>query len=353
LLLLIRDELGYQVEVFQVSPIPERSFRGIKIWGIDTSRDQLGMFTGLNTVFAQRGLKYDLKIYYHWHVANPMVCSHSIVVSHGVYWDSPATSVHQFNELARQEWEKRCLYAITAPEAFVVEDRSTANVINAKWAGYHHRLAYIPPGIDLEQFRAVSQDLSDDKIRIICPQDLTLEQGVPEILKLCQIFADRDSRVEFKIIGQLSNFDDALYLAARVRDLPNCRFEWGPLAKLSEFYQESDLALLPSRATEGASLYCLQAMASGLPVVAGPTGGLAEFVVDGWNGRLISPYYLGDLTEALIQLIQNPEQRLRMGANARLLAEGYPLSNWKSKWRNLINRVLQIKTGVITDGSSS
>jgi glycosyltransferase involved in cell wall biosynthesis len=261
--------------------------------------------------------------------------------------------VHQFNELARQEWEKRCLYAITAPEAFVVEDRSTANVINAKWAGYHHRLAYIPPGIDLEQFRAVSQDLSDDKIRIICPQDLTLEQGVPEILKLCQIFADRDSRVEFKIIGQLSNFDDALYLAARVRDLPNCRFEWGPLAKLSEFYQESDLALLPSRATEGASLYCLQAMASGLPVVAGPTGGLAEFVVDGWNGRLISPYYLGDLTEALIQLIQNPEQRLRMGANARLLAEGYPLSNWKSKWRNLINRVLQIKTGVIIDGSSS
>lgn len=343
----LRDDLEYTVDVFQVSAIPERSFRGFKVFGIDTTQDQLGMFTGLNTVFAQRGLAYDLKIYFHWNLANPMICNRSIVVSHGVFWDSPASLVNRMNELSREEWEKRCLYAVAAPEAFVVEDRNTANVINALWAGYSHRLVYIPPGIDLDRFKPLPKDCCGEKIRVVCPQDFTVEQGIQEILKLCGIFAARKPWVEFKIVGQTRNFEDALCLADQVRSFNNCRFEWVPLARMPEIYQNADIALLPSRASEGASLYCLQALASGLPVIAGLTGGLSEMVIDGWNGRLIHPH-LNVLIETLWELVQDRGLRLKMGQNARKLAEGYSESNWKKRWQTLIERVLRNKTGVIS-----
>lgn len=74
LIRFIRDELSWQVDVFQASPIPQRVFDGVRVFGIDQDPDHLSMFPGLNSVFVRRSLGYDLRIYYHWHLAAPKVC---------------------------------------------------------------------------------------------------------------------------------------------------------------------------------------------------------------------------------------------------------------------------------------
>lgn len=339
LISFLKRELDWSVDVFQISPLKERRFGDLTIFGIDAKADNYGMYSGLNTTFARFGLDYDLCIYYHWHLAYPLVCHRSIVVSHGVFWDSAATFFNRFNSPERDEWRKRLLYGVSAPLAFIAQDRSTANVIKATWPGYDQKLVYLPPGIDLEEFKPLETKEASETIRVLCPQDFTYEQGINEVLTLCEINQIQEPAFQFHIVGQMKQFSDAVYLADRVRALSNCRFYWKPLARLAELYREFDMVLLPSRATEGASVYCLQAMASGLPVVAGLAGGLSEMVVDGWNGYLVQPE-LKNYQEAIKQLARNKDLRLRMSQNSRSLAEGYPDSVWKDRWKKLLDQIM-------------
>ncbi|MGI6166497.1 MAG: glycosyltransferase family 4 protein [Limnochordia bacterium] len=335
----LRDVLGCTVDVFQISTKPKRTFRGFQITGIAAECDRYGMFPGASTSFISLGLDYDLCIYYQWHMAFPRVCPKSVVVSHGIYWDSPGGYFNRLSLMEQKHIKDRLLYGLTASLAFVAGDRNTINVIRVLWPGYTQRLEYLPPGVDLEQFTPAVKD-RNDCLRVVCPQDFTQEEGVNEILSLCRIFQNLEPSIEFHIVGHTREFGEALQLAHQVRVLPNARFYWVPTAQLTAVYHACDLALFPSRSSAGPSLYCLQAMACGLPVIAGLTGGLGEMVVDGWNGFLLEEPGIDHLVHRVYQLTRNQELRTQMGRNARLLAEGYPISRWRNRWLHLVERLL-------------
>ena len=82
----------------------------------------------------------------------------------------------------------------------------------------------------------------------------------------------------------------------------------------------ADFLVLPSR-LEGMSNAILEAMASGLPVVARRVGGNPELVVDGETGLLTAPGDVEDLAAALQRLIDDDALRWRMGQAARQRAE--------------------------------
>lgn len=83
----------------------------------------------------------------------------------------------------------------------------------------------------------------------------------------------------------------------------------------------ADVFLLPSE-TESFGLAALEAMASGVPVVASRVGGLPEVVEDGVCGLLVPPGDVDGLAHALERLLANPALRSRMGAAARDRAIG-------------------------------
>ncbi len=89
-----------------------------------------------------------------------------------------------------------------------------------------------------------------------------------------------------------------------------------PLAVL---YASADLCVLPSR-TETCGLVALEAMASGLPIVAADASGLRESVLDGVTGFLVSPDDVVGFAAAIARLVQDPALRARLGAEARLAA---------------------------------
>jgi glycosyltransferase involved in cell wall biosynthesis len=76
------------------------------------------------------------------------------------------------------------------------------------------------------------------------------------------------------------------------------------------------LYVLPSRA-EGISNTILEAMASGLPVVATQVGGSAELVEHGHTGYLVPPGHPPALTEAILQLIESPDVTRGLGLAGR------------------------------------
>jgi len=98
--------------------------------------------------------------------------------------------------------------------------------------------------------------------------------------------------------------------------LPNATFT-GTLTgeALAAAYASADVFLFPST-TEGWGGTCLEAQASGLPVVATASSGIVEVVDDGVGGLLVAPGDTAALAAAVGRLARDGEYRRAMGARA-------------------------------------
>ena len=88
---------------------------------------------------------------------------------------------------------------------------------------------------------------------------------------------------------------------------------------LATLYASADICVLPSR-TETCGLVALEAMASGLAVVAADAGGLKESVRHGETGLLVPPHDSLAFVDAMVDLVVHPLERREFGAAARRAA---------------------------------
>ena len=90
---------------------------------------------------------------------------------------------------------------------------------------------------------------------------------------------------------------------------------------LADLYADSDVFVFPSP-TETCGLVALEALASGVPVIGARAGGVPGNVRDGITGRLIVPGDAARFADAIVELVQDGEQRNAMGQAARAFAVG-------------------------------
>jgi glycosyltransferase involved in cell wall biosynthesis len=88
-------------------------------------------------------------------------------------------------------------------------------------------------------------------------------------------------------------------------------------ADWSRFYAEADLVLAPCIWNEPLALPALRASAYGTPVVAFATGGLLDWIEDGFNGRLVDPSRRREFPQVVGALLRDPETLSQLGENAR------------------------------------
>ncbi len=98
-------------------------------------------------------------------------------------------------------------------------------------------------------------------------------------------------------------------------------------------YFEGDIYVSASR-FESFGLVLVEAMACGLPVVGfGSPYGPAFIIKDGSTGILVPPHDTQQLGETICQMIEHPEERVRMGGNGRLEAMKYLPEQIMPIWR--------------------
>jgi len=95
---------------------------------------------------------------------------------------------------------------------------------------------------------------------------------------------------------------------------------------IPEWYRSLSVVVCPSR-VEGYGLPCLEAMASGCPVVATSTGYWPELITDGEDGYLVPCEDTEALAGAIMKITEDPERTSRMGLKAREKAEKHRIQD--------------------------
>ena len=114
---------------------------------------------------------------------------------------------------------------------------------------------------------------------------------------------------------------------------------WQSREELIQCYKQANLFLFPSR-HEGMPNAVLEAMASGLPVVATRIAGNEELVVQEKTGFLVESENVNSLQQALHELIENPSLREKMGAASRQrVEEFYSWDNTAKQYAVLLKKI--------------
>jgi phosphatidylinositol alpha-1,6-mannosyltransferase len=125
-------------------------------------------------------------------------------------------------------------------------------------------------------------------------------------------------------VGKGRKEDDLRKLAARLG--VRTRFAVDvPWSELPGLYRQMDVFAMPCKSrwggleVEGLGLVFLEAAATGLPVLAGDSGGSPETVIAGETGFVV--HDVADIVEGLGMVLGDPEWARRMGAAGRALVE--------------------------------
>jgi Glycosyl transferases group 1 len=109
-----------------------------------------------------------------------------------------------------------------------------------------------------------------------------------------------------------------------------------PHSDLAQHYRDADIFVLPSVWNEPFALVILEAMSSGLPVIATRGGGFPEAVEDGKTGILVERGDAVGLAEAITRLVENEDLRRSMGQAGRQRA--LELFTWEKISQDLLQR---------------
>jgi glycosyltransferase involved in cell wall biosynthesis len=134
----------------------------------------------------------------------------------------------------------------------------------------------------------------------------------------------REVAVRCRIVLAGDGALDALAAAAAglgVADRVEVR-DWVDAAGRDRLLAEADVFVLPSY-REGIPMAMLEAMATGMPVIGTPVGGVPEILTDEVGGRVVTPGDVAGLARTMAQLACEPETRVRLGRDARAVAERF------------------------------
>jgi phosphatidylinositol alpha-1,6-mannosyltransferase len=196
---------------------------------------------------------------------------------------------------------------------------------------------YVGSGVDTAAF-SPDGTRPDPSAAIVvgCVSRFVPRKGQARMLKALARLRKRGVDAEALMVGSGRKEASLRRLAGRL-GVP-ARFEVDvPWERLPSLYRQMTVFCMPCRSRwfgleiEGLGIVYLEAAATGLPVLAGASGGAPETVVPGRTGFVV--HSISDVVEALEMLIGDPERAEEMGAAGR----GYVSSSYS--WRLAADRI--------------
>jgi glycosyltransferase involved in cell wall biosynthesis len=179
-------------------------------------------------------------------------------------------------------------------------------------------------GVNLSEF-AYTAEPSDGKINVILTARMIVEKGIFLLTEAAERLRKKyEDKAEFWLVGGLDDHPGAI-TEAQLKEACDGRYiKWfGYRTDVRDLLRKSHIVAFPSYYMEGLPKSLIEADATGRPVITSNSVGCKETVIDGYNGFLIEPKNVDELTNKLEQLLADKELRLTMGQNSRKYAEKY------------------------------
>lgn len=173
----------------------------------------------------------------------------------------------------------------------------------------------IPNGVDLDQFSVVEYR---PRGKAVVVARLSPEKDIASLIQAVHIAQQRGCDLTLDVIGDGSERNHLEQLTRSLGLWDSIQFR-GICRDIPKVLADASMFVLPS-ITEGISLTLLEAMATGLPVVACNVGGNPEVVADGRTGILVPPQTPEAIADAM-QLLQSDQalsQRYGMEGRSRV-----------------------------------
>ena len=173
-------------------------------------------------------------------------------------------------------------------------------------------------GVDTDVFTPGSTETRDVPV-IIYTGLLTRRKGVTDLVEASRLLQEQSVSHRLVIVGGRPDEGGAEEEEVRAVATGRERFV-GPIPHeaMPAYLQDADIFCLPSW-FEAMPLSILEAMATGLPIVATRVGQVPDVVTDDF-GRLVQPQDPAALASALSEVLRDSDLRDRLGANARASA---------------------------------
>lgn len=201
--------------------------------------------------------------------------------------------------------------------------------------GPHPRLCRLTPGVDIETFRPgvdgtavrARHGLGDRPV-VVCVSRLVPRKGQDVLIRALSGVRRQLPDAALLLVGGGRDHDRLARLAARHGVAEHVVLTGGvPHGELAAHYAAGDVFAMPCRTrragmdVEGLGIVFLEASASGLPVIAGDSGGAPDAVRAGETGYVLDGRDVEAVTERLVRLLRDPQLRHRMGSAGRAWVE--------------------------------
>ncbi|RAP77391.1 glycosyltransferase family 4 protein [Paenibacillus montanisoli] len=226
------------------------------------------------------------------------------------------------------------------------------------------KLHVVYPGVDTERFQS-QHSLAGASLRaglrkergwtgrsvIVFMGRLLAIKGVHHLLKLMPKLVREHPTALLVIVG--GAFYGSKRTTAYVRQLHRMGRKlkghvqfvpYVPYSEVPSWFLGADVAVVPSGKREAFGLVNVEAMSSGLPVVATRAGGMKEIIEDGVTGYLVDPdHVVQEMRERLLELLRDERLRLQMGLKSRERVEQH--FTWQhsaDQWMELFQNEIQL-----------
>ncbi|RLG83523.1 MAG: hypothetical protein DRO40_04330 [Thermoprotei archaeon] len=208
-------------------------------------------------------------------------------------------------------------------------------------------------------YNAVDETMFTPRSKSLCRQKLGLPQnskiilfvgnliprkGVEYLIRALPIILTKIPNVLLVVIGDGPQRNELEHLAKELNLEQNIVFT-GRISteKLCLYYGAADIFVLPSL-HEGHPMVLLEAMASGLPVVATKVSGNMETVIHGKNGYLVEPKNAHQLANAIIKILSERKQISKFGkASLMIYRKKFSEEKQICKIAEIYSRILRSK----------
>lgn len=334
---------GYEVEIYQISNISfVKEISGAKIIGVSNNKKEIKISDLV--LEASKNADYDNDILLFatdLHIVNSKF-KRVMAIQHGLAWD--VTDNEKYKDISNYfSIFKGMLRAIIKYNRYKkCSDLICVDYNFINW--YRTQIKHICTNICvIPNFTEIPSNIIRKKdnvvISIIFARRFYEYRGTRIFTEAIENIINKFDDIKITIAGE---GPDEEWLRSKLQKYNNIDFVKYDANDSIKIHMQHDIAVVPSRGSEGTSLALLEAMASGCAVVSTYVGGLSNIILDGYNGLIAEPNSQS-IEIAIEKLISDKNFRKFVSKNGfETVKNSFSLERWENDWVSVIENTKKL-----------